>query len=241
MLLVSQQTRWTKSELCLSSTSAPSPPRPPPHPSPPPPTIDFDWLNPCEGINTSLFPWCNMDASPSDRAAALVAAMTLDEKSRTMVPFAPPIGRLRLPPLWTTDALHGAFSSPHYSNCTVFPQAISNAASFDTKCVAMYHSIIVVVLAMLLKLVLSPFVFWSVLLAPLPHAACNNNDRRMIATLVRATDTHCATRRSLIVGILQRWRELPPMKPGPRRMASTCCLPCSCAFVCCVGVLHGRP
>jgi beta-glucosidase-like glycosyl hydrolase len=53
-----------------------------------------------------------------------------------MVPFAPPIGRLRLPPLWTTDALHGAFSSPHYSNCTVFPQAISNAASFDKRYLA---------------------------------------------------------------------------------------------------------
>ena len=108
---------------------------PPTPPAPAPPAEDFDWMDPCNlttVTNRSVgFGWCNYSAEPKARAAALVAEMTIDEKARTMQPFAPPIPRLRMPPLWTTDALHGAFSSPHYSNCTVFPQAVANAASFD--------------------------------------------------------------------------------------------------------------
>ena len=108
---------------------------PPPPPAPSPPAEAFDWMDPCNltGVTnrTVGFGWCDYSAGPKARAVALVAEMTLDEKARTMQPFAPPIPRLRLPPLWTTDALHGAFSSPHYSNCTVFPQAVANAASFD--------------------------------------------------------------------------------------------------------------
>ena len=57
--------------------------------------------------------------------------MNLTEKARTMLPMMPPNYRLRLPPIWTTDALHGAFSSSAFPNCTVFPQAVANAASFD--------------------------------------------------------------------------------------------------------------
>jgi hypothetical protein len=110
-------------------------PVPPPPPPPPPLAVPFDWLDPCNltaVINFSVgFGWCNYSRPHVERARALVAAMTLEEKARTMQPFAPPIDRLRLPPLWTTDALHGAFSSPHYRNCTVFPQAVANAASFD--------------------------------------------------------------------------------------------------------------
>ena len=99
----------------------PAPPPGPPPPPPPPPAEPFDWMDPCNltsVTNKSVgFGWCDYDAAPKVRAAALVAAMTLDEKARTMQPFAPPIARLRLPPLWTTDALHGAFSSHHYQKC----------------------------------------------------------------------------------------------------------------------------
>lgn len=122
---------------CSGPTPPPTPPPSPP-PPPPQPPVQFDWLDPCnlEGVplvdrRAVGFGWCNYTATPVARATALVQAMTLDEKARTIQPFAPPIGRLRLPPLWTTDALHGAFSSPHYTNCTVFPQAVANAASFD--------------------------------------------------------------------------------------------------------------
>lgn len=121
---------------CTGKGPGPAP-GPGPGPSPSPPTAgDFDWLDPCNltaVANRSKvgFGWCDYSAPALTRAKALVQAMTLDEKARTMQPFAPPISRLRLPPLWTTDALHGAFSSPHYKNCTVFPQAVANAASFD--------------------------------------------------------------------------------------------------------------
>lgn len=48
------------------------------------------------------------------------------------------LGRLRLAPLWTTDALHGAFSSPHYRNCTVFPQAVVGG-SLERPAAALLH------------------------------------------------------------------------------------------------------
>lgn len=121
VLLVSQQTAWKRDQLCLA-VGAPAPPPPPP-PPPTPPPITFDWLDPCRGLNLTAFPWCDMTETPTYRAASLVAAMTLEEKSRTLVPFAPPIGRLRLPPLYTTDALHGAFSSPHYQCVPIPPPA----------------------------------------------------------------------------------------------------------------------
>ena len=92
---------------------------------------EFDWLAPCANASLAEFPWCDTQATPKARAASLVRAMNLTEKARTMIPMMPPNYRLRLPPIYTTDALHGAYSSSAFPNCTVFPQAVANAASFD--------------------------------------------------------------------------------------------------------------
>lgn len=63
------------------------------------------------------------------RAAALVAAMTLDEKVSQMLHDAPGIPRLGIPAYsWWNEALHGVARA---GTATVFPQAIALAATFD--------------------------------------------------------------------------------------------------------------
>ncbi len=64
-----------------------------------------------------------------ERAKALVAEMTLDEKISQMRYNAPAIERLGIPAYnWWNEALHGAARA---GLATVFPQAIAMAASFD--------------------------------------------------------------------------------------------------------------
>ena len=66
----------------------------------------------------------------SERAKALVAQMTLDEKIAQMQYEAPAIERLGVPAYnWWNECLHGAART---GRATVFPQAIGLAASFDT-------------------------------------------------------------------------------------------------------------
>jgi beta-glucosidase len=78
--------------------------------------------------------WLDLSRSPEQRAAALVAAMTLEEKAAQMQNAAPAIPRLGVPEYeWWNEALHGVARA---GEATVFPQAIGLAATFDTPLMA---------------------------------------------------------------------------------------------------------
>lgn len=67
--------------------------------------------------------------SPLERAEALVALMTLEEKASQLRYDAPAIERLRLPAYnWWNEGLHGVARA---GCATMFPQAIALAAMFD--------------------------------------------------------------------------------------------------------------
>ena len=69
--------------------------------------------------------------SAEERAADLVARMTLEEKVRQMQNNAPAIPRLGIPAYeWWNEGLHGVARA---GLATVFPQAIGLAATFDTE------------------------------------------------------------------------------------------------------------
>ncbi|MDF4003980.1 glycoside hydrolase family 3 C-terminal domain-containing protein [Luteibacter sp. PPL552] len=68
-------------------------------------------------------------ASPEQRAAELVARMSLDEKVAQLQSGAPALKRLGIPAYdWWNEGLHGAARAGY---ATVFPQAIGLAASWD--------------------------------------------------------------------------------------------------------------
>ena len=74
-------------------------------------------------------PWFDADRPITARVAALVGAMTLDEKVGQMMDQAPAIDRLGVPAYgWWNEALHGVARA---GVATVFPQAIALAATFD--------------------------------------------------------------------------------------------------------------
>ena len=74
-------------------------------------------------------PWLDASASFEQRAAALVAQMTLEEKAAQMQNAAPAIERLGVPAYdWWNEGLHGVARA---GQATVFPQAIGLAATFD--------------------------------------------------------------------------------------------------------------
>ncbi|MET0289564.1 MAG: glycoside hydrolase family 3 C-terminal domain-containing protein [Pseudoxanthomonas sp.] len=74
-------------------------------------------------------PWLDTRRSFEQRAASLVQAMTLEEKSAQMQNDAPAIERLGVPAYdWWNEALHGVARA---GGATVFPQAIGMAATFD--------------------------------------------------------------------------------------------------------------
>lgn len=74
--------------------------------------------------------WLNPDLSAEQRAADLVARMTLEEKVLQMQNSAPAIPRLNIPAYdWWNEALHGVARA---GQATVFPQAIGLAATWDT-------------------------------------------------------------------------------------------------------------
>jgi beta-glucosidase len=73
--------------------------------------------------------YLNPDLSPEERAADLVARMTLPEKISQMQNGAPAIPRLKIAAYdWWNEALHG---DARAGLATVFPQAIGLAATFD--------------------------------------------------------------------------------------------------------------
>ena len=74
--------------------------------------------------------YLNLEKSFEERAADLVARMTLEEKVAQLQNDAPAIPRLGLPKYeWWNEALHGVARA---GSATVFPQAIALAATFDT-------------------------------------------------------------------------------------------------------------
>ncbi|KAL5383446.1 hypothetical protein DPSP01_005845 [Paraphaeosphaeria sporulosa] len=83
---------------------------------------------------------CNMELDPSERAKALVAAMTIEEKLANMVDHSQGAERLGLPKYdWWNEALHGVAGSPgvrfassgNFSSATSFPLPITISAAFD--------------------------------------------------------------------------------------------------------------
>ncbi|SDQ31455.1 beta-glucosidase [Pseudoxanthomonas sp. CF125] len=94
------------------------------------------WLPTCAGV-TMLAALLAMASAPlradeaEDRAAALVAKMTREEKIAQTMNAAPAIPRLRVPAYeWWNEGLHGVARSGH---ATVFPQAIGLAATWNTR------------------------------------------------------------------------------------------------------------
>jgi beta-glucosidase len=74
-------------------------------------------------------PWFDADRPIAARVAALVGALTLEEKVGQMMDQAPAIDRLGVPAYgWWNEALHGVARA---GVATVFPQAIALAATFD--------------------------------------------------------------------------------------------------------------
>jgi beta-glucosidase len=75
-----------------------------------------------------LAPYRNPDLPPAQRAADLVARMTLEEKVLQMQSTAPAVPRLGIAAYnWWNEALHGVAQG----RATVFPQAIGLAATWD--------------------------------------------------------------------------------------------------------------
>ena len=82
----------------------------------------------------------NPSASPVDRVAALLSALTAQEKIANLVNTAPGVSRLGLPAYqWWNEALHGYAYTPglgflrsgNLSSATSFPQPITLGAAFD--------------------------------------------------------------------------------------------------------------
>ncbi|KAK8179615.1 beta-xylosidase [Phyllosticta citribraziliensis] len=87
---------------------------------------------------------CDTTATPKARAAALVAALTLEEKFSNTGNTAPGVPRLGIPPYqWWNEALHGvaysydvevfrdANDTDQFTHATSFPQPILMGAAFD--------------------------------------------------------------------------------------------------------------
>ncbi|QPH15638.1 hypothetical protein C2857_000104 [Epichloe festucae Fl1] len=96
---------------------------------------------------------CDRSLKMSERASALVSAMTLEEKISNVGNFASGSARLGLPPYqWWNEALHGPAYSPgvlfqlplgaKYSAATSFPMPISMSAAFDDSLIHQVASVI---------------------------------------------------------------------------------------------------
>ncbi|KAK2012165.1 glycosyl hydrolase family 3 N terminal domain-containing protein [Colletotrichum eremochloae] len=87
---------------------------------------------------------CDETLPPRERAAALVAELTIWEKLDNLVNEAPGVPRLAIPPYeWWSEGLHGVASSPgtkfakggNFSYATSFPQPIVLGSAFDDELV----------------------------------------------------------------------------------------------------------
>ncbi|HEU4422548.1 MAG TPA: glycoside hydrolase family 3 N-terminal domain-containing protein, partial [Pilimelia sp.] len=79
--------------------------------------------------------WRDPAAPPEQRAKALLAAMTLEEKIAVALRDFGPVARHGIPPLVFTDGPNG-IRGPE--NVTAFPGALALAASFDEQLAAAY-------------------------------------------------------------------------------------------------------
>jgi beta-glucosidase len=76
-----------------------------------------------------LLAGCAREATPEQRARALIAKMTLEEKASLMEHSSAPVEALGIPAYnWWNEVLHGVARA---GTATVFPQAIGLAAIFD--------------------------------------------------------------------------------------------------------------
>ena len=76
----------------------------------------------------------------AERARDLAARLTLDEKIRQLLYFAPAVPRLGIPEyVWQNECLHGVARA---GIATVFPQAIGLAAAFDRDLIFRVASVI---------------------------------------------------------------------------------------------------
>ena len=76
-----------------------------------------------------LLAGCAREATPEQRARALIAKMTLEEKASLMEHSSAPVEALGIPAYnWWNEALHGVARN---GKATVFPMPIAMAASFD--------------------------------------------------------------------------------------------------------------
>ncbi|KEZ41623.1 putative exo-1,4-beta-xylosidase xlnD [Scedosporium apiospermum] len=95
---------------------------------------------------------CNTSLPPSERAAALVAAMTAEEKLQNLVSKANGASRLGLPAYnWWSEALHGVAYAPGtqfrnvpgpFNSSTSFPMPVLMAAAFDDELIEKVGNVI---------------------------------------------------------------------------------------------------
>ncbi|KAK1751093.1 glycoside hydrolase superfamily, partial [Echria macrotheca] len=95
----------------------------------------------CDGGLLATNQVCNRTLSPPERAAALVAAMTTDEKLQNLVSKSQGAPRIGLPAYnWWSEALHGVAYAPgtqfhngpgEFNSSTSFPMPLLMAATFD--------------------------------------------------------------------------------------------------------------
>lgn len=84
-----------------------------------------------ETENNSGFEWLDTSLPMEDRIDALVSAMTINEKINQLMNANVPIPRLGVKEYdWWNKCLHGV---PHNGRATMFPQAITLGATFDTE------------------------------------------------------------------------------------------------------------
>jgi beta-glucosidase len=88
----------------------------------------------------TTLPYQNPALTPEQRAADLVSRMTLEEKVSQTMNTAAAIPRLGVPKYdWWSEGLHGIARSGY---ATVFPQAIGNAATWDTPLIGQMATVI---------------------------------------------------------------------------------------------------
>ncbi|GAB1317102.1 hypothetical protein MFIFM68171_07312 [Madurella fahalii] len=95
---------------------------------------------------------CNSTVSPAQRAAALVAAMTNEEKLQNLVSNAKGAPRIGLPAYnWWSEALHGVAYAPGtqfregdgtFNSSTSFPMPLLMAAAFDDELIEKIGTVI---------------------------------------------------------------------------------------------------
>jgi beta-glucosidase len=81
-----------------------------------------------------------LNKAADDKAAAIVAQLTLDEKVAQLLNVAPAIPRLNIPAYnWWTESLHGAIGAVPTTN---FPEPVGLAATFDAPLIKAVASVI---------------------------------------------------------------------------------------------------